>query len=218
MQMYSKSIPFSNKILQENISGGRILDIGGAHYPGRINLLSESADEAFLLDPEFPSQEMAPKVQYIGSKIEDAPSQYHGTFDNIIASNVLEHLEDPELAIKAIRKLLKPQGRLHILTPNCESLNRRIGVLMGAMDHIRVIPPNEVAIGHLQTFTVADMRSLLQANSFEIRTCRGVLLKPVPTPEMIQWPEERIKAYFEIAAEVPPELCHEVYFHATLKD
>lgn len=217
MQIYSKSIPFSNKILQENSTGGRILDIGGAHYPGRINLLSEDADEAFLLDPEYPSQAMAPKVQYIGSKIEEAPEEHYESFDNIIASNVLEHLDDPDLAIKSIKKLLKTNGRLHILTPNCESLNRRIGVLMGAMDHIRVIPPNEVAIGHVQTFTVADMRSLLQSNGFEIRVCRGVLLKPVPTPEMIEWPEERIQAYFEIAAEVPPELCHEVYFHATLK-
>ena len=138
-------------------------------------------------------------------------------FDHILMSNVLEHLDDPLSALKKATELLSKNGNLHILTPNCESLNRRIGVLMGAMDHIRVIPPNEVAIGHVQTFTVADMRDLLHRSGFTIRECRGVLLKPVPTPEMIQWSEERIKAFFEIASEVPAELCHEVYFRAKLK-
>ncbi len=40
------------------------------------------------------------------------------TFDLIVCKHVLEHLEDPESAFRELARVLKPQGRLLILTPN----------------------------------------------------------------------------------------------------
>lgn len=40
------------------------------------------------------------------------------TFDLIICKHVLEHLDDPESAFRELARVLKPQGRLLILTPN----------------------------------------------------------------------------------------------------
>ena len=214
MQIYNISIAYSNRILKENISGGRVLDVGGAACPARANMLAEYTDEVIIVDPAKPHKSKVDAVGYIGLPVEELDVNIHGQFDHIVLSNVLEHLDKPQLAMNAVAKLLKPCGSIHVLTPNCESLNRRIGVHMGAMEHIRVIPPNEVAIGHVQTFTVADMRSLIQQAGLKVRLYQGVLLKPVPTPEMIEWQEERIKAFFDITQEVPAELCHEVYFKA----
>ncbi|NQZ57774.1 MAG: class I SAM-dependent methyltransferase [Lentisphaeraceae bacterium] len=215
MQIYNISIAYSNRILKENISGGRVLDVGGAAgTPLRANFLAEFADEVVIVDPASPRQVMNNSVSHVAVLVEDLDVNECGLFDHIVLSNVLEHMHQPQPALDTVAKLLKPCGSIHILTPNCESLNRRIGVHMGAMEHIRVIPPNEVAIGHVQTFTVSDMRNLIQQAGLKVRACQGVLLKPVPTPEMIEWPEERIKAFFDIAQEVPVELCHEVYFQA----
>jgi len=40
-----------------------------------------------------------------------------GTFDCIIANNVLEHAADPEAALREVRRLLTPAGRLYALLP-----------------------------------------------------------------------------------------------------
>jgi 2-polyprenyl-3-methyl-5-hydroxy-6-metoxy-1,4-benzoquinol methylase len=212
MKMYSKSVPFSNKILKDNIPSGKVLDVGGAYCPVRSRMLAEYMDEVAIVDPNTPRVGLSENITHYQYRVEDLSVEECGLFDHIVLSNVLEHIDEPLAALKAVEKLLEDDGKIHILTPNCESLNRRIGVLMGAMEHIRVIPPNEVAIGHVQTFTVADMRDLVQRAGFKIDLCQGVFLKPVPTPEMIEWPEERIKAFFEIAKTIPPDLCHEVYF------
>jgi len=213
MQIYQASIPYSNRILLDNIDGGRVLDVGGAEYVGRANAIAEKALAVVLLDVKPPSAEVSDKVKVYLARIEQAPASL-GRFRHIVLSNVLEHLDSPVLAINRCVQLLEPAGTIHVLTPNCESLNRRIGVLIDEMKSIREIPEKEKLIGHLHTFTVSDMRNLLQEAGLLIRECRGVFLKPLPTPEMIKWPKARLEAYFEIASQIPPDLCHEVYFRA----
>jgi hypothetical protein len=93
-------------------------------------------------------------------------------------------------------------------------LNRRIGLLMGVLKTIRDISEAEVRMGHRHALSVADVRGMIRGAGLELRECRGVFLKPVPTPEMAAWPAERRAAFFQIAPDVPPELCHEVYIMA----
>jgi 2-polyprenyl-3-methyl-5-hydroxy-6-metoxy-1,4-benzoquinol methylase len=40
------------------------------------------------------------------------------TFDLIICKHVLEHLEEPESAFRELARVLRPRGRLLVLTPN----------------------------------------------------------------------------------------------------
>ncbi|MBI3986308.1 MAG: class I SAM-dependent methyltransferase [Lentisphaerae bacterium] len=214
MQMYLKSIAFSDRIVREHVRGGRLLDVGGGGQPRRSKELAEIADEVVVLDISPPVSPLAPGIRFLQLPVERLAPE-HGPFDHVLLSNVLEHVEDPLRALRSVVGVLASAGRVHILSPNCESLNRRIGVLMGVLKSIREIPAGEIPMGHRQTFTVGDMRELIRQAGLELRECRGVFLKPVPTGEMIAWPEERIRAFFEIAAQVPPDLCHEVYFMAT---
>jgi len=39
------------------------------------------------------------------------------SFDNVLMADVIEHLKFPERAIKEIKKVLKPNGKLYITTP-----------------------------------------------------------------------------------------------------
>ena len=44
-----------------------------------------------------------------------------GSFDLVTAQQVLEHLENPLVALKSMRELLRPEGRLMITVPNASS-------------------------------------------------------------------------------------------------
>lgn len=175
--------------------------------------MSEQVDEVVLVDLKRPNREIKGNVGVVVQAIETVDESL-GVFDHTIMSNVLEHLDDPFLGLRAAAERLAQNGQMHILSPNCETLNRRIGLLMGAIDSLREIPEKEKAIGHKHMMTIGDIKDMLKKADLSLMECRGVFLKPVPTPEMIEWPEERIKAYFDIAEQIPPELCHEVYFRA----
>lgn len=214
MQIYNKSLPYSNAMLCARMAdGGRLLDVGGAANPGRANALAHLFSEVIIADPEQPRRPLQPNIRHLECLAEDIGPET-GCFDHILMSNVLEHFSEPIQALLAVARALKPSGSIHILSPNCESLNRRIGVGMGILKNTREITPSEIKMGHLHAMTVPDVKKIIAEAGLVLHECIGVFLKPVPTPEMILWPEERIRAFFEIAPEIEPELCHEVYFRA----
>ncbi len=52
---------------------------------------------------------------YIGLIEEYSPSE---TFDAIVLSEVIEHVQDPKLLLEILLNFLKPEGRIFITTPN----------------------------------------------------------------------------------------------------
>jgi glycosyltransferase involved in cell wall biosynthesis/SAM-dependent methyltransferase len=49
-----------------------------------------------------------------------------GSFDLIRASHVIEHVPDPVSFLRRARDLLAPGGRMHVITPNFDSLSARV--------------------------------------------------------------------------------------------
>lgn len=216
MEIYIKSIKYSNDMIKARLRGKRLLDIGGAEYCHRINFFSKFVDEAVLVDLQEPFQPLENNIVNFVMPAENISPETVGFFDEIILSNVLEHVDTPLTVLKKTVSVLNGKGGIHILSPNCESLNRRIGVKMNLMKDIKEIPEKEKPMGHKHAFSVKDIFSLAGQAGLVIDECIGVFLKPIPTNEMIKWPEERIQAFFAIAPELPPSLCHEVYFHCSL--
>jgi 2-polyprenyl-3-methyl-5-hydroxy-6-metoxy-1,4-benzoquinol methylase len=214
MQIYNISVPYSNNMLKVRmVGGGRLLDVGGGANPRRANALADLFTEVVIADCFSPRFPLAKNVRFLECRIEDLDPA-SGMFDHILMSNVLEHIVVPGEALRSAARVLKPRGMIHILSPNCDSLNRRIGFQMGILKSIREITPREKKIGHLHALSVGDVKTMISDAGLDLLECTGVFLKPVPTPEMIKWPQSRIKAFFDIAGEIPPELCHEVYFRA----
>lgn len=216
MKIYNLSTAYTNRLLLEKVDGGRILDVGGACCPQRINFIAENlpGSELAMLDIIAPIKPLAPGTSFFKMPIENATPEKTGRFRHIILSNILEHLDSPGAALKICASLLEKNGQVHILSPNCESLNRRIGLMMGKLSSIREIPQKEKEIGHKHAMTIQDITDYIRDAGLVLKEHFGTLLKPVPTPEMIEWPPERIDAFFRIAPSIQPDICHEVYFRA----
>ncbi|CAO4172672.1 Methyltransferase family protein [Methylorubrum aminovorans] len=75
------------------------------------------------------------------------------TFDAIFLINTLEHLDDPVLVLRRIRRWLTPAGRLFLLVPNANAPSRQIAVKMGLITHNSAVTPAEAANGHRNTFS-----------------------------------------------------------------
>jgi 2-polyprenyl-3-methyl-5-hydroxy-6-metoxy-1,4-benzoquinol methylase len=53
------------------------------------------------------------------------------SFDSIISTEVIEHLENPRAIFREFHRLLRPEGVLIVTTPNQESVRSIAGLLMG---------------------------------------------------------------------------------------
>ena len=213
MLFYWRSVPKTNALLTSRICSGSVLDVGGMAMPCRAEALAGNGCAVTILDINAPGQALPAGIGLLLKPVETL-DENDGLFDHILLSNILEHLEDPALALRLCAARLRDGGNIHILSPNCESLNRRIGLKMGIISTIRELNPNDAAVGHLQSFTTRDMRDLVAGAGLDTLECFGTQFKPIPTPELMQWPERRVEAFLDIAPEMPVELCHEFYLRA----
>lgn len=110
------------------LEGVKIIDIGcgggilteslarvGAHVTGLdvSTELIDIANEHIKLDPTI-----LERVNYIQTSVEEFSSENEKLYDAVIASEVVEHVQNPEIFLKECVKLLKPGGSIFITTLN----------------------------------------------------------------------------------------------------
>ncbi len=96
-------------------------------------------------------------------------------FDAIVAGEIIEHVFDTDLFLKKIHRLLKPQGRLILTTPNIASLPRRILLLLGKNPLIDNRIVKDTA-GHIRYFTFKGVYEILKDNGFEVERSQSDIL------------------------------------------
>jgi len=99
-------------IVQQWISSGRTLDIGAGD--GLITSLIDAEG----IDDNETAVKLA-KEKGVNVILGDAYGMPYkkNIFDNVLMGDVIEHLKYPAKVIDQIKKVLKPKGRLYIVTP-----------------------------------------------------------------------------------------------------
>ncbi len=99
-----------------------------------------------------------------------------GSFDRVICTEVLEHVDDPEEILLRIRGLIRPGGRVVITFPN-DRLVQRLKGLIRATGLTRLPLFSRLSWGgeefHIHIWRIREMRALLQ-RYFTIRRQRFV--------------------------------------------
>jgi SAM-dependent methyltransferase len=87
------------------------------------------------------------------------PPYRDGSFDLVMMFHVLEHIPDPDAAIKGARQMLRPNGRLLIQVPNADCMQFNIlGKFWMGLDCPR----------HLYDYRRQDLENLLARNGFAV--------------------------------------------------
>jgi 2-polyprenyl-3-methyl-5-hydroxy-6-metoxy-1,4-benzoquinol methylase len=80
-----------------------------------------------------------------------------GSFDVVTLSHVIEHVEDPQRLLRECHRILKPSGRLVLVTPNAQSWGHRV-----FRDRWRGLEVPR----HLFVFTVSTLRYFAESANF----------------------------------------------------
>ncbi len=85
-------------------------------------------------------------------------------FDLVIALEVLEHLPEPEIALRNIKSLMKKQAYFVASFPNMAWYRYRLTLLRGSFPQNYLLRPGE----HFQNFTFYSFKELLNRAGFEM--------------------------------------------------
>jgi len=85
-------------------------------------------------------------------------------YDFIILSEVIEHLEDDNSAIKEIYKLLKPKGILFLSTPSINAPLHKLGLT----------EKFDKEVGHVRRYSSTGLSKLIKDNGFKVIKIKNV--------------------------------------------
>ena len=95
--------------------------------------------------------------------------EWDGTFDVIIAGDVIEHLRDPWAALRHFHRLLKPGGLLLTSVPNVANIDILLHMLEGRWDYADAGILDRT---HVRFFTRATITEMLQDAGFTVEKIR----------------------------------------------
>jgi SAM-dependent methyltransferase len=99
-------------------------------------------------------------IETVWADAEEPLPFLDGSFDVVVAGELLEHLADPAATVAESRRVLRPDGAFVGSVPNAFRLKGRIRFALGRHP--------ETDATHLQLFTPASLRSLLLAHFREV--------------------------------------------------
>jgi len=143
---------------------GRLMEIGcatglfltDAHAAGySVTGVEPAAGHRELIPPHIASSVLPRKLEEV-----DLPD---GTFDVIVAMQLLEHLVNPAVFAQKLKDMLKPGGIAYIETPNFDCVSRRL--------HVESWMDNNVAPGHWHLFNRQSLAAFFERIDLRVVRC-----------------------------------------------
>ncbi|MGI0116279.1 class I SAM-dependent methyltransferase [Zooshikella sp. RANM57] len=167
----------------------KLLELGIGHGIAS-STLSKQADSHTIIEgsetiiDRFKKQFPECKSNIIHSYFEDYLPDNDTLFDVIIMGFVLEHVDDPHVILTKYKRYLSPKGKLFIAVPNADVLNRRLGFIMGILDDLKMLSPNDVALGHQRFYNIDSICQEIQRAGLLVTAKEGIYLKPFTSEQM----------------------------------
>lgn len=113
--------------IPNSVQKPKILDVGCAEGRLLTAFLKYGCRCWGIEHPSYPAQRFLNKnrIVYLQGDLQDADLE-EGAFDLIFLWHTLEHMDDPQLIMSRLYKLLAPKGAIIVAVPNFSSIEARI--------------------------------------------------------------------------------------------
>jgi 2-polyprenyl-3-methyl-5-hydroxy-6-metoxy-1,4-benzoquinol methylase len=151
------------KIMERDLRG-TILDYGAG--AGRLtdSLLEMGRFERVVAADIMPvPQALASRIEWIEQDLNLPIRSHDGVFDAIVASEVIEHLENPRAVMRDLYRMLRPGGTVIVTTPNNESWRSLLA--LAVRGHFVAFGDSNYP-AHIVALVRADIERILRETGF----------------------------------------------------
>lgn len=216
---YDVMHPFMLKSFIPFFKTGNILELGSFKGEFTKRLLPyftditcvEASDEAVAIAKE----NLGDLVKIHNSLFENLTLPV--TYDNIILTHVLEHIDNPVGLLKKINdEWLSDTGRFFLVCPNANAPSRQIAVKMGLISHNSAVTPAEKEHGHNITYTLDTLERDARAAGLNVVHRSGIFFKALAN---FQWDKilntdviskEYLEGCYQLGQQYP-DLCSSIF-------
>jgi len=211
--------PFMLRTFEPFFRAGSVLELGSFRGDFTKRLAERFTDITCV---EASGEALAASRAALGDKVRFVQGTFETvsldrTFDNIILTHVLEHLDDPVRVLARINaEWLSESGRLFLVCPNANAGSRQIAVRMGLITHNAAVTPAEQEHGHRITYSLDTLERDARAAGLKVVHRSGIFFKALAN---FQW--DRLLATDIISREylegcyqlghVYPDLCSSIF-------
>jgi 2-polyprenyl-3-methyl-5-hydroxy-6-metoxy-1,4-benzoquinol methylase len=119
-------------ILQKHSPAGHVLEFGAGMGTFARRLAAEGFAKKISCADILPRHDDLPVgVEWIAADLNNPLPVADATFDGVVSTEVIEHLENPRAVFREFRRVLRPGGWLVLTTPNQESLRSIASLVLG---------------------------------------------------------------------------------------
>jgi 2-polyprenyl-3-methyl-5-hydroxy-6-metoxy-1,4-benzoquinol methylase len=111
---------------QQDLAGRRVLEIGcgrggfacwlASHRPAEL-VAADFSWRAVQMGRSFAADRRVAGITWIVADIQNL-AQFGPEFDTVFSCETIEHVPDPPRAVQELARVLRPEGRLYLTTPN----------------------------------------------------------------------------------------------------
>jgi len=112
-------------LLDATGAGGRLLDVGAAQ--GNFTIVAAELGYAVAwndlrtdLSGYVRLKTARTDIEFLPGNLFDLPENLNGTFDAVLATEIIEHVAHPDAFLRRLSDLLAPRGVIVLTTPNGE--------------------------------------------------------------------------------------------------
>ena len=127
-------------------------------------------------------------------------------FDLVIASHVLEHVDDPVAILKRISSWMSDDAKLIAAVPNKNSIHRRLAVAMGLQPLLETLSGRDRLVGHQRVYCLESLEGDLNSAGMRLIDSAGFFLKVFPYSMMLEYSTQLLKGLNEVSSSLPKDL------------
>ncbi len=154
---------------------------------------------------------LAKAKQIHGDKLEVASALFEEykpkqKFDCVLATHVLEHVDDPVVLLKEMKNWITDNGKIIIIVPNQESIHRQLAVIMGLQPELDTLGARDKLVGHQRVYSIDTLCKDTVASGLKVADTAGFFLKTLPNSMMLGYSKDLIMALNKVTPLLPKNL------------
>jgi 2-polyprenyl-3-methyl-5-hydroxy-6-metoxy-1,4-benzoquinol methylase len=127
-------------------------------------------------------------------------------FDCVLATHVLEHVDDPVVLLKEMKNWITDKGKIIIIVPNKESIHRQLAVMMGLQPQLDTLGARDKLVGHQRVYSIETLSRDVVNSGLKVVETAGFFLKVLPNSMMLNYSRDLIIALNKISPVMPKNL------------